>query len=174
MAKFLKGTGYLAVALSTWACSGDPPPVTDAGPTCDTVLELDWGYRDSGDFIAFDDGDKAEITLGFQGFRYIISTVRVRTTAALATLSFRIDVDGHDAYSQASVEELADGPDGQRHADELLVFFNDIPLPEIIGRNALISLHGEADGCEGNHAAEVMLVDEVSCIQLENGELECD
>lgn len=174
MASFQRVTGYLAIALSTWACSDTAPPVTDAGPTCDTVLELDWGYRDNGDFIAFDDGDTAEITLGFQGFRYILSTVRVGSPATFATLSFRIDVDGHEPYSQASVEELVDGADGQRHAEEQLVFFNDIPLPEIIGRNARISLHGEADGCEGNHAVEVVLVDEISCVQLENGELQCD
>lgn len=155
------------------ACNG-----TETGETepeeCGSEITVQWGHEGPDGFVAFADGDDAEITRGFQGFRYVTSTVRLQGTEAdSAVLSFRIDVEGHDAYSQNAGEDLSADSDGARYADEVLVFFNDIPLQQLVGRGAEISLHATVGACEADHGAMVTLVDEVDCIELENGELEC-
>jgi hypothetical protein len=164
----------MACALLLTGCPEETTEQPDAGATCAGEIQLDWGHRDEqSGWVDFADQDKAEITLGFQGFRYIESTVRLRGTAAeFAIVAFRIEVEGHPASSQRARMALEAGPDGDRYAD-VLVFFNDIPLPQFIGRSTTISVHALAEECAALNATDVTVVDEERCIQAENGEVEC-
>lgn len=163
-------TRSLVLLLAT-ACSA-PAPAADAGPDC--TVALAWGHRVGGEFVPFEDGDEAEITLGFQGFRYIWSAARVSDTSASgAVFDFHVEVSGHAPYSQMGVGvPMTAGPQG-RYADQLLVFFNDIPLPEMVGRDATIVTRVTADGCRGDDRATVRLVDRDDCIDEQDGGVGC-
>lgn len=166
----------LLAALGMLGCSEDSAaPPTDAGPVCTGTLELSWGQRKNGGYVAFQDGDSGEITLGFQGFRYIDSTMRLAgVSATSAVFGFRIEIDGHPPYNQsADSAEVTSGPDGALYADDVLVFFNDLPIAEVIGRNATITAQAKAAGCSASAKARVKLVDEEACIELEDGGLQC-
>lgn len=153
------------------ACSG-PSASPDATPCS---IDIEWGPERITDFEAYADGDPAEITLGFQGLRYIITTVRMRSeTGGTGQLWFQIDVDGHEAYSLSSAVAVPDPEgDGARYLDYALVYFNDIPMPELVGRNASISARLVFEGCSGVHGATVELRNDDDCIEEEDGGLTC-
>ncbi len=164
----------LAFAL-TAALTGCPSPSSqpDADPDCE--FELEWGRLEQGTFAPFMSGESAEITLGFQGFRYISSILQVsRSTADSISIQFQIDVDGHDSYVQAPDSvAVSSGPGNARYAENILVFFNDIPMPELLGRDALVIAQGVADGCTGRYQTTVTLVDEENCLETADGGLIC-
>lgn len=144
----------------------------DAGP-CDLTVE--WGHGGAEAFSRFEDGDPAELVLGFQGFRYVRSTMRIPGGAERSTFWFDIAVDGQEPYqSSAGTRDLDHPGDGSAYAEEVLVFFNDIPMPELLGRSARVTAHGRADGCDGVHLVEVTVVDEDDCIEAADGGLICD
>ncbi len=156
-------------------CSESEGNGKDPDPPCTGQLELEWGRRESGSFQRFAAAEKAEITLGFQGFRYIDSTMRVSgVEGTKGTFGFRIDVDGHDAYNQSADQaELVMGSDAALYAEDVLVFFNDIPTAEVVGRNAKITANAKVAGCVDSYEASVQLVDEENCLELEDGGLSC-
>ncbi len=163
------------VVFGATACGPDAAddPV-DAGPPCEFVLS--WGYRaPGGDYQAFADGSVSEITLGFQGFQYIQSSMRVSGASAKSgSFSFRVIVDGHAPYTLADTPaELAAGPGGMLYADKVNVFFDDVPLAELIGRNADVTARGKVGGCTGTTAATVMLADDDPCMEGPSGEPLC-
>jgi hypothetical protein len=163
----------LVVLASLVAACGGPSTEPEPVPTCEAAIEVDWGFDDQG-FVPFDDGDFCELTLGFQGFRYVDSVVRLAgSDASEAVLSFRIEVEGQEAYSQKAVQDLSAGPDGSLLAEDVLVFFNDIPVPELIGQQTTISLHVEAAVCEANDSTMVTLVDDEDCVQAPDGGYDC-
>ncbi len=156
--------------LMTAGCPTPPPPPDGGGCT----FALEWGKLDAGSFAPFADADPAEITVGFQGFRFIESVVEISGVAAATTLfNFQIAVEGHPAYVQAaSTSTLVRQPSGALRAD-VLVFFNDIPMAELIGRNAQIRATASAAGCRGTDGATVVLVDQTDCVQQPDGGILC-
>jgi len=152
-------------------CSGGAG-VPDATPC---GFELEWGYRQGGAFIPFGDGDDAEITLGFQGFRYVISTLRLSNVdGALVQLLAQVAVAGEEPFSQRSTFDMpAADPGGDRYIDDVLVFFNDIPIPQLVGKTATVSVRVDASGCIGTHAADLTLTDDDNCIEQPDGGLVC-
>lgn len=166
---------FALAAIGALGCSEDAESKPDAGVPCVGTLEVAWGPKRSGSFVPFKNGDSGEITLGFQGFRYIDSTMRVSgVDATTAVFGFRIEVEGHAPYNQsADTVELSAGADGALYADDVLVFFNDLPIAEVIGRNTLVTAQAKAAGCSASTAATVKLVDEQACIELEDGGLQC-
>lgn len=158
--------------LAMLGCS-EPAPEDSEAHSCS--FELDWGSDGSSGFVPFQDGDHAEIVMGFQGFRYVQSAMRLSSVSAeVATFSIRIEVDGHEPYSLSDAPaKLSPRSDGALYAERVLVFFNDLPLPQIVGRGALVSTRAVAAGCVGLDAAQVMLVDEQDCLELSDGSLEC-
>lgn len=161
----------LAVALLTGCPGGGGAP--DATP-CD--VDIEWGHvNDTGDFIAYSDDDEAEIVLGFQGFRYIDSVIElIDASAGEVTAQFQIDVEGHATYAQPGrLLPTTTSPRGV-FVDELLVFFNDIPMPELIGRSCTIIARATADGCVGTYTARVTLVDNENCTEGPDGGLTCE
>ena len=159
-----------------FGCSNDDPADNkpDAGPSCNYTLN--WGHRSPGGaFEPFKDGDDAEITLGFQGFRYIRSALELKDVKApSATYSARIVVDGQTPYSLADTPVKVSEEGGALFADEVLVFFNDIPIAEIVAKNAEITVTAKAAGCVGSTKRTVTLRDGENCVQQEDGGLVCD
>lgn len=158
-------------------CSNQDPGESqkpDAGPSC--TYTLSWGQRaPGGAFQPFGDGDDAEITLGFQGFRYIQSTLRLEDVQATsATHSARIVVEGQDPYTLSDTPVKVKDEGGVLYSDEVLVFFNDLPIADIVGKNAEITLTATAAGCLGTTKRTVVLRDDESCIQQEDGGLVCE
>lgn len=145
----------------------------DAAP-CE--LEVSWGPRRAGEFRPFVDGDRAEITLGFQGFRYIMSSLRFDADHPDdADVWFQVQVAGHEPYALRQRMTLpAEEPDGWRYRDDVLVFFNDIPIPDLIDQEAAIVIRAEAGGCEGLHGATVRLADDDGCVEQADGGLTCE
>jgi len=160
-----------SLALTVAGCPKSNP-ATDAAPDCSVPFE--WGHRIAGDFVPFQNGDEAEITLGFQGFRYILSTAVVGdTNADMASFVFQIEVDGHPSYNQTGRDTpMVVGSDG-KYVDDLLVFFNDIPLPEILGRDVTIVASATAGGCRGVDSVSLKLVDNDDCIDQQDGGVGC-
>lgn len=172
----MKRLSILFATLVCFGCSNDDPAEKkpDAGPSCNYTLS--WGYRTpSGAFQPFKDGDDAEITLGFQGFRYIQSALALENVKAQsATYSARIVVEGQTPYSLSDTPVKVTEEGGALIADEVLVFFNDIPIAEIVAKNAEITVTAKAAGCIGSTKTTVTLRDDENCVQQEDGGLVCD
>lgn len=173
MQRLLLVIGFACLA----GCSNEDPKESqkpDGGPSC--TYTLTWGRRDAaGAFLPFGDGDDAEITLGFQGFRYIQSTLRLEDVKATsATHSARIVVEGQAPYTLSDTPVKLEDQGGVLYTEEVLVFFNDLPIADIVGKNAEITLTAKAGGCVGTTKRTVVLRDDESCIQQEDGGLVCE
>lgn len=149
----------LAVAVLHVQCT-DPPGPPDAAPVCKGQLAAEWGRRVGTDFVAFHDGDDAPITFGFQGFRFVASVARLGgESASTGTFLFQVTLDGHDPSTQnAGRVDLKPGPDGALYADGLQLFFNDVPVVDVLGRNATVVLVAQAAGCTAQATVRVRLV----------------
>lgn len=146
----------------------------DGDGRADCTYELEWGYRDGDTFSLFDDGMNAEITIGYQGFRFIDSTVRLRgVNAEMVQCSFDIDIDGYDPYSQNGAPLYTTADSGGVYVDHVLVFFNEIATEDLVGRSVRIDARVTADGCVGTSQVELTLVDEDECLHLPDGGLDC-
>lgn len=165
------------LVLAAIVLTGCPAP--DAGPdAAPCPMELQWGPRRVTAFRPFVDGDRAEITLGFQGFRYISSTLRAELTEEPTPedrMWAQIAVDGHEVFTITAALGMSQREgDGARYADDVLVFFNDIPIPQLVGREADIEIRALVGGCAGSHRARVTLADDDNCIEQSDGSLLCE
>ena len=163
----------IALLLTVAAVAGCPsnPAGPDAQP-CGFTLE--WGRRAEGVFTPYGDGDSAELTLGFQGFRYVISAARL-VDMAIDELSFHFDVsvDGQTPWTQNGRTTATAAADGS-YVDYLLVFFNDVPIAELVDRTATIHAEVTAAGCTGEDTAAITLVDQEACVEQADGGLSCE
>ncbi len=163
----------LPLLLSLVLLAGCPsnPSAPDAQP-CSFTLE--WGRRADGVFTPFSDGDTAELTLGFQGFRYVITAARL-VDMSIDELDFHFDVavDGQTPWTQNGRAVAAPAADGS-YVDYLLVFFNDVPIAELIDRTATIHAEVTAAGCTGEVTTAVTLVDQEACVEQADGGLTCE
>jgi hypothetical protein len=150
------------------------PGGSDAPDAMVCELGVAWGPRRSPGFAPFLDGDTAEITRGFQGFRYIDSTLRITGTVdAEGEVWFQIEVDQREPYAQRGrIEFPRAEADGARYAD-VLVFFNDIPIAELVGRSARVTARLASGACEAVHAATVTLADDEECVEQADGGVTC-
>ncbi len=167
-----------AIAISTFfvlSCGNGGGDTPDAMP-CN--VEVEWGQRIDGNFQAYTSGDKAELTVGFQGFQYVTSSVRffnVEEVLDRASVDFQITVDGHDPYVSIWPDSrLTTASDGSLFINELLVFFTDIPMPQLVGKTTTILSRGHAGSCVGIHEITVTLADDEQCFELEDGGIECE
>lgn len=166
-----------ATLLGLAGCGGDEEPKTnggDGGPGC--TFDLAWGHATpTGDWLEFGDGEDAEITLGFQGFRYVESVLKLSgVSAPSAEFSVRVSVSGQEPYTlPATPVKLSAGAGGALYSEAALVFFNDLPIADLVGQNAEIAVHAEAGGCVGDSHTAVVLRDDVDCVQQPDGSLVC-
>jgi hypothetical protein len=157
--------------LAMAACSGARPPGADAG-RCD--LEVQWGRVEAAQFVPFRNGEEAELTLGFQGFLFIESAVKVRGTSdRIVDLTFQVTVQGQDARTQEVRKDLFPAADGSAQASEVLVFFNDVPRADLLGRTTSILVQAQVGNCSGRSSVSVTLVDKQACTAPEDGGLIC-
>lgn len=163
----------LMTVLLSSACPGDPV-APDATPC---AMDVEWGPTRTTAFQPFSDGERAQLTLGFQGFQYVSSTVRMATenTSERGKVKFQISVEGQEIYTTNQfIEVLAEEGDGWRYADNILVYFNDIPLSELIGKEATISAQASVENCQESYTASVTIVDDDNCIEQPDGTLLCE
>lgn len=152
------------LALVTAGCSGDDGGSPDA--TCTLDVELGAGGPASFEPVA--DGDDAEVVLGFQGFRMLIFTMRLEgTDDELAEVSGLVSVDDGaiEVAQLPRVVRLREGPDHARYAEELLIFFNETPIADIVDRPAEIELVARSGGCVGGTRVMVVLRDDDDCVE---------
>jgi hypothetical protein len=152
-------------ALLLTACNCVPPnPIPDAGPC---TLEIQWGREPNCVFAPFVNAQKAEMTLGFQGFRFVESAVRLTgASEPSAKLTFELAIEGQSSAVQpAGTLDLRAGNDGALYAHEVLLFLNDVPLAELIGKHADITLGATVGSCHATHQVSIVLVDEDPSIQ---------
>ncbi len=167
----LNQTLLCVLAVALMGCKQDAQP--DATPC---GYELSWGHFQDETFVSFADGNATEITEGFQGFRYIYSALRLQgLTEDTARVSFQISVNGQEPYVQSNGNVMLEQEDGgATYARDVLVFFNDIPIAQLVGRNASILARTTSGTCNGDHGVSVVLADDEQCVQLEDGSLDCD
>jgi hypothetical protein len=162
----------LVASCAPEAPSGSAEP--DAPDNCEVAL--DWGHGSAQQFVPYSDGDDAEITLGFQGFRFIESVLRLEGLQGdRGSYSARVSVQGHDPYMlPATPVELTVGPNGSTYAENARIFFNDLAIADIVGRQAEIAVaFTTALGCTGRTTREVVLRDDETCIETSDGGLSC-
>jgi hypothetical protein len=163
---------YLTALLLTACNCVPPPPIPDAGPC---TLEVQWGREPNCVFTPFADAQNAEMTLGFQGFRFVESAVRVTgAREPSAKLAFDLAIEGQSpAVQPAGTLDLQPGPDGALYAHQVLLFLNDVPLAELIGKRADVMLAATVAGCRATDRVNVTLVDEDPSIQGADAGLSC-
>lgn len=156
--------GAWAVVALGCSCVPPDPPGPDAGPC---TLEIAWGREPDCAFTAFADGQKGEMTLGFQGFRFIESAVRLTgASEPAATLVFELAIEGQSSAVQpAGTLDLQPGADGALYAHEVLVFLNDVPLAELVGKRADVTVAATVGTCRAVQQVSLTLVDEDPSIQ---------
>jgi hypothetical protein len=148
----------LALTLAAGCTSSKPSDSpTDAAP-CHFTLE--WGARTGSTFVPFRDGDPAGVILGFQGFRYLQTSVRLRGAGTGdVDVRFQVTLEGHAAKTEeAGRFTIAAGDDGALYADGALLFFNDVPMPELLGHSAEVIVVATQGACTGTTHATVKLV----------------
>lgn len=163
-AAILALTAAIGAAVWTSACasSSSPAPV-DAGLPIDcATFQLGWGKEEGGQFVPFRDDDTAEITRGFQGFRFIDSVLRVSggAQATKITVRFRSVIDGQPAPVDAAAAfdlPASASPDGARVVPTVQVFYNDTPMPELLGRDDTVEIAATAGTCTARTKARVKL-----------------
>jgi uncharacterized protein with FMN-binding domain len=131
----------------------------DAAPVCTSTMELEWGRMVDGVYTPFHDGDTAEIVVGFQGFRFIDAIARIRgVQTKQATFTFEATLDGHEKMVQdAGSFDAKQEPDGALYVHSLQLFFNDVPMPELLGQQVTVVVNGKAAGCSASTGARVSL-----------------
>jgi len=149
----------ILLAISMAACSGpnEQPP---SPPVKCEELQLEWGRTVNGAFAPFRDGENAEIVLGFQGFRFVDSVARLRG-AHTKEIAFTLQVTL--GTNEPSVQDAGKfygqtGADGALYVTSLFLFFNDQPMPDLLGREAAVRVRATAAGCNATSTARVTLI----------------
>lgn len=154
----------LPIALALQGCPG-PVDVPDAAVDayCPLTVEIGPSARL---FAPFEDGDPAQIVLGFQGFQMLVLDVRISgTTTSRADLTASIEL----VDSTITASHVDRGIPTSVSGDGVLVsgffvFFNDAPLSELQGREADLTVIARAGGCIGGSRVRLRLSDEAPCI----------
>ena len=132
---------------------------------CPLVVEL--GPAGGTPFVAYRDGDEAEVVLGFQGFQMLRLDVRVSGAGAPPSidLSAYVLVDETGVEASRIEREANVVRDGEAvRVLGFLIFFNDAPLSQIGGHDATVEIIARASGCVGGARVRVHLSDRAPCI----------
>lgn len=162
------------LALALLGCTGsDPVAKPDASAPC--AAQLEWGRNVNGTFTPFRDGDRAQITLGFQGFRFIDGIARIRGVGRSDPMFvLQATLDGQEPSVQyAGPFASRAGEDGAVYVDALQIFFNDVPMPELLGKSVQILVTSDVAGCTARTSARVVL-ERGGCMDQDGGIAPCD
>lgn len=153
-------------ALGGCSVEDASPGAPDASPSAiECALSIALGRGEGDAFTPFAADEEVPLILGFQGFRYVDARLRARGAPAdTAVLAFQITVDGHAPESQAGgAFMLASGADGASYASEVLVFFNDLATPELVGHGVRIVTRADVAGCSARDQTTIRLGAPLSC-----------
>lgn len=144
------------------ACGCSPGPdaeAPDAGQEAGVcAAELLLGQLGNSGFIPYQDGDTAYVTRGFQGFRFIDAAARLTgMDLPAAIFRMRVTVEGHEPNAQDTSSGLTQAADGALFAEHVMIFFNDLPMPELIGRKTDLEVRVKSADCNADFAVQVIL-----------------
>lgn len=153
----------ITIALLALAGCGPAPPDMDGG-SC--PLDVAIGAPDAAVFTPVEDGDPAELVLGFQGFRMLRFALRVEgATADEAEVSAFVTIaDTGVELGQRTRERRTTPTDGGFVIDEWLLFFNDEPPSSVVGHEAVVEVIVRAGGCVGGARVRVQIRDDDDCV----------
>lgn len=147
----------LAAACSPAPDTEPPKPPPDAS-AC--VFELLLGQFGSDGFHPYHDGDTGYVTRGFQGFRFIDAAALLSGIELnAAVFRMRVRVEGHEPAQQDTSSGLIKGADGTLLAEHLMIFFNDLPMPELVGHKADIEIHVNTPACGAEFQVSLLLAE---------------
>ena len=150
----------VAVAAALLVGCGPEPPETTPTTTATCHFELSLGSMSDGVVKPFSDGDEAPVVLGFQGFRFIDAAVTVLgATGTDAAIRVRATADGHDPIMSDTHATLISKGESGSIAEHVQIFFNDIPMAELLGRSCRLEARATVAGCTGEDDVSVLLVD---------------
>lgn len=163
---------FFVIAV-TGALSGCPEDPDDApadaaadGAACDLAVSLGTGGH--GDrFVPLADDDVAEVIVGYQGFIFIQTILKIEAIPAGQVLApFTIHLEGHDPYGDNKRVDLTDGGDGAVYSAPLSLYFNDFPLPDVVGKRCQVAVTVDRQGCTGHFSADLDLRNDDPCIHF--------
>ena len=142
---------------------GDGAASVDAAPPCALAIEL--GPPGPEAFTPFRAGDEAPLVLGFQGFRYIVTRLRARgARGGQVSLRFDVAVEGYERALQDGGTFLLMPAGGDLGvANDVQIFFNDIPAPGLVDRRVQVVAQARSGGCTAQAALDVRLGSPMAC-----------
>lgn len=141
----------------------DPAPPEGDGGSC--PLEVVIERSSAGAFVPVEDGEDAELLLGFQGFRMLRFAIAARGASAEdAEVSAYVTVADTGVELGQRTRERAVAIDGGFRVVEWLVFFNDEPPSRVVGYDAEVEAIVRAAGCTGAARVRVRVRDDEACV----------
>lgn len=157
---FALGLGLAALGPALLAGCAPAPPETTPTTTATCHFDLTLGRVSESGFIPFADGDEAGVVLGFQGFRFIdAAAVLDGPSATDAAFRVRATADGHEPVTSDAHASLTPMENGESMAEHVQIFFNDIPMAELLGRTCKLEVRATVAGCTGEDDVSVVLGD---------------
>ena len=128
----------------------------------------------SGEFARAEGTPKAELVLGFQGFKYVYVRARLDGPMTEPRAEVRVELDGGAVRSQPLGRlRLYETEAADFQTDPIRVFFNDDPLPSLIDRGCGLTLKVEEKDCQAKTSAHVVLSYDPGCYEGPDGQREC-
>lgn len=157
----------MAMLLLPWGCESD-----GGNDDADVVIEkqefeCQLGYLDQdGAFHTFQDGDKAELMMGFQGF--LLTILYARAQGEVPTKcdgKFSVSPEGRTPFG-ANVPQIGFAPKGESEweSSEILIFFNSGVVSELVGRSTDLTMKLESATSVCTSQVTVVLADDDPCI----------
>jgi len=159
----------LAAACAAGCSPADADPDDAAGPGEECKLGVTLGTGDRERFTAVEEGDVAEIVLGFQGFRMLELALQVEGSPV-----DEVNVITHVSLSTGDELDQRDGrmplievDGGHSVLEDFLIFINDVPAVSVIGSDATLEVIVRTDDCTGALSRTVELRDDDDCIDFD-------
>lgn len=161
----------LATACAAALCGCGSAPTPDAGPPPDCAPGVDLEVRGRAGYERVAVAAEAELVLGFQGFKYVVARGHAGVLPGTRGGAVVFALDGESARSQP-FGDLGFHADGQGAfvTDELRVFFNDDPLPELVDHGVTMHLHLDCGDSSGGH---LVLRFDPGCTEGPDGQCVC-
>ncbi len=152
-----------SASLLLFLAGCDPSPPAGDGGSC--PLEVVIESPMDGSFVPVEDGDDAELLLGFQGFRMLRFAIAAEgASAEEAEVSAYVTVADTGVELGQRTRERAVSTERGLRVVEWLVFFNDEPPSRVVGYDAEIEAIVRAAGCAGAARVRVRVRDDEACV----------
>lgn len=162
----------LLMSLALAGCGDDVVvPGTDAGPAC-ALRAVSVEVRAPDRTYTSLPAD-AELVLGFQGFRYVYLKARTDGRPSSLETSALVTLDSGEVVSQSFLLDLAEESPGRFVGVPQMIFFNDSPLPGIVGHAADLTLHVGDARCSAETRGTFTLRFDPNCYEGPSGDRIC-